>query len=387
VALMGLATVVTGRLFGAIELYVAGTALVALVLLAWAAIRSRSVHLAISRTVAPLRVHVGDAARVELTVHNIGRRPTPSLRLADEVSGTRGASLGVAPLRPDAVVRAAYRLPTSRRGVRHIGPLTIDRTDVFALARRQGRAAGVIEVTVYPTVAHLPMPGARAGGGPLSEHLRLRALGREGEEFRSLRGYARGDDLRRVHWRASARTDDLLVRETDTQTLRRLALVLDACTDRHDEESFERAVSAAASVLVSATEYGYDVRSVFGDDAAVRSGPGILVASLDRLAVIEPGRDQDLVRQSQAASRWMHGGLLVVVTGRADGSLVNGLRAATGLVDGAVVIVTAGDPPAPSPGIFVADATGPDLLVPSWTGLIGGAGGATGARPHLERVR
>ena len=70
-----------------------------------------------------------------------------------------------------------------------------------------------------------------------------------GDEFLTLREYELGDDLRRVHWRSTARTGELMIRQDEARWRSRAAVVLDVHPDGHDDESFEVAVEAAASVV------------------------------------------------------------------------------------------------------------------------------------------
>ena len=109
-------TIVAGRLFGLAELYIIGTALLTLAMIAIVMAVMRPLRLAVGRTVTPARLHVGSVGRVELAIRN-GPSKTPVMRLTDQVQGTSGAQLLVSPLKNDEVSRAAYRLPTERRGI------------------------------------------------------------------------------------------------------------------------------------------------------------------------------------------------------------------------------------------------------------------------------
>jgi uncharacterized protein (DUF58 family) len=86
-----------------------------------------------------------------------------------------------------------------------------------------------------------------------------------GDEFHSLRPYVIGDDLRRVHWPSTARRDELTVRQDERHQQGRTTVLLDVRRAVHTDESFERAVSAAASLLVAAVRRGDEVRLVATD--------------------------------------------------------------------------------------------------------------------------
>ena len=80
---------------------------------------------------------------------------TPMLRLHDPVSGTAGAELVVSPLAHDAAAVATYRLPTERRGLLRVGPLTVTLGDPFGLTQTKLIAAPQTQVTIYPTIEEL----------------------------------------------------------------------------------------------------------------------------------------------------------------------------------------------------------------------------------------
>ena len=117
ITVLGLALLAVGRLLALPELFVLGVTLLALVLVALAVLAARSLSIRVDREVHPPKLHAGGSSRVDLVIRNTGRRRTPVLALRDGVSGTRGANLLVAPLGPEEQVRAAYRLPTARRGI------------------------------------------------------------------------------------------------------------------------------------------------------------------------------------------------------------------------------------------------------------------------------
>lgn len=311
--------VLAGRVFSVIEFFVAGAAAGLLPLVALAYVRLVRLRLRVSRTITPTRVHAGDTTRVELAAANHGRRRTPVLSLRDPVGGTRGARLYLAPLRPGERARATYRLPTSRRGVLQVGPLTLEIADPFGLATRRATGAPSLEVTVFPQVERIV---ALRGGGdrnPLGSVAHRNALGRQGDDFYALREYVLGDDLRRVHWKSTARSEDLMVRQDELPWLEKTTVVLDARRAAHTEESFERAVSAAASVVTAATRGGQVVRLLASSGTDSEPGTGIAHtdAILEALARIDPSSGGSLRRVLDGLSRMSHaGGTLVVIVGR-----------------------------------------------------------------------
>ena len=399
----GLAAIVIGRTFALIELFGIGFAVIALVVIAVLIVQLRPVQLRISRKVNPRQVHAGETARVELQAANRARLRSPALELCDPVSGTPGARVELGPLAHGARTRAAYRLPTRQRGQLEIGPLELTRTDVLGLAARTVIAAPVAHVTVLPRWHRVSVPGATAGTGPLTQHLRMRALGREGSEFRSLRDYAPGDDLRRVHWKASARTDGLKVREVETEGLRMLAVVLDldaapygvdpsapsvtrpmalAARDGGADEPFERAITAVASIVMSAAMQGRDVRFLSTAGFELRPSAGNMDDVLEDLALARTTARTPVASTGGALGSKMAGGLLVYVSGLVNPQRLTSLRRVTG-ADAAVAVACVAPLPNQIAGVFVADATTDERFTASWARLVGDIPVAA----HDERMR
>ncbi|MFN8035891.1 MAG: DUF58 domain-containing protein [Acidimicrobiia bacterium] len=307
-----------GRILGTVELWVVATTGVALVVasLAWA--RTRPVDLEIRRTVQPARLHVGVEGRVELTAANRSGGSTPVQSVTDTFDDGRRAARFLLPPIPDGEsVRAAYRLPTAHRGRYPIGPLTVALSDPFGLAKSTAVAVGVDEVIVRPRVYDvLAPPDAPGRHAATADTVRASRFAADGEDFLTLREYEVGDDLRRVHWRSSARVDELMVRIDETRTRANATVVLDTRASAHDGVSFERAVEAAASVVarLASMRRRVEVVTSTGEtlgDAATGDAPMVM----DRLAQIEPSTRNRLVEVIAGLRRRQRTGVLVIVTG------------------------------------------------------------------------
>ena len=340
-ALLGAATVAAGRAFGIIELFVIGVGLVGLVAPAWLYVRLVELKLEIGRDVTPLRVHAGGAARVELRVTNLGRARSPLLELNDPVAGTRGAHLLVAPLRRRASARAAYRLPTSRRGLINIGPLTVRVQDPFCIASIRALAAARLELTVFPHIDELVARPAAGNRDPHAGAEHPNHIGHQGEDFYALRPYVLGDDLRRVHWPSTARTDELMVRQDELPWQGRTTVLLDTRRIGQDEDSFEVAVSAAASLMHAAVLRHDSVRLVTtdGTDSGAGSGQAHLDAAMEYLAVVEPSGSGSLAVLLAALGR-ATGGSLVVIFGTTSTGELDALARAARRFGALTVIIT-----------------------------------------------
>ena len=369
--LLSVVTAVIGRLFGVLELFVLGTGIFALVVATLLWVRSRRFSLEIQRHVVPDTLQVGEIGRVELRIANQGRTGTSPLHLWEPVSGMGGASLRLAPLHSGETATANYRLPANRRGTVVFGPLTIERRDPFGLCRLRQTMAGTHEAIVLPAHLALSLPSGGGSSGPLGRHLRMRSLGRDGSEFHGLRDYADGDDLRQIHWRASARSETLKVREVEPEGLRRCTVALDTTASEYAPESFERAVSAAASAIASAARSALTLRLVVGSVVDLRNTHPL--AALHALADVDVSDAPAAIPFTAPAGDGL--GLFIIVTGSPSAASVAEARRQLGPSD--VLVVIACSSTAGTSNTFMIDCTDETEFAASWTAMTGGraAGG------------
>ncbi len=367
--LLAVTAAVVGRLFGVLELFVFGSGLLALVVTAVLWVHARRVALTVDRRVVPDSLHVGDAGRVELRIANTSHWGTPPLMLWEPVSGLGGATLRLAPLHRRERTAANYRLPVTRRGTVVFGPLTVERRDPFGLCTQRRVVAGTHEIVVLPAHLQLNMPSGLGGSGPLGDHLRVRALGRTGNEFHSLREYVEGDDLRQISWRASARSETLKVRQVEPEGLRRCTIALDTSSSEYSPEGFERAVSAAASAVYAATVAGLHLRTLIGSETDLRN----TTSSAAMLALANCATSHDPPTMSFNAPTGDGLGLTILVTGGPQSGAVAAARRSLAPTD--VLVVVACSSLTNGASGFVVDATGANTLAASWVAL-------TGQGPH-----
>ena len=310
---------VAGRALALQELYLLGAGCAALLIASLALLMAARVRLRVGRQVRPVRIHAGQPARVDLSLHNAGRR-TPVLRVRDPVSGTRGADLAVGPLHRDETAMAAYRIPTQRRGALTVGPLDVDLTDPFGLASSTLRAAGAVELKILPKVDDVAPVPFTLGHDPHSSAFSAHALGRVGEDFYALRHYTVGDDLKRVHWKSTARQDELMVRQDELPWQGRATVLLDNRRHAYDDDTYEAAVSATASVVVACSRRRDLVRVVTtnGGDSGFGTGGAHVDAILEYLATVNPSEQGTLQAATTTLHRTSAGGALVAVLGSAD---------------------------------------------------------------------
>ncbi len=256
---LGASALVVGAMWGWSELTFLGTTLVAAVVLAAAFVAGRSTYRA-EIELEPTRVVVGEKALGRLEVRNIGRRNLFPSRIEMPV-GAAVAEFGIPALKPDESTDELFAVPTNRRAVVVAGPVVAVRGDQLGLLRRTVRCADEIELFVHPRTARLA-PSAAGLLHDLEGHV-TRKLSSSDMAFHALRPYVAGDDRRFVHWKSSARTGELMVRQFEETKRSQLTIVLSA-NERHyaSEDEFELAVSVTASIAAQVVRSGNDTSVV-----------------------------------------------------------------------------------------------------------------------------
>jgi uncharacterized protein (DUF58 family) len=352
--------IVFGHLLGIPELYAVAVLMLGVVAAALAYVRYFPWQVEALREVHPPQVFADGSSRVELAVRNVGTMRSPVLSARDPFDrGRRWARFHVAPLNPDEVVRAAYRLPTAERGIFPLGPLQITIADPFGMAQRVAEAAPAASLTVYPRVQQIrPLPEVR-GADPTGATGRP-SLTSSGEDFYGLRVYQTGDDLRRVHWASTARQDELMIRQDELPWQGRVTVLLDLRAEVHTAASVELALSAAVSVLHVSSKLKRQVRLVSSDgtDTGVGSGHAHISGMFEYLAAASAHATSSLTAAlSRVARGSAGGGLVTITTDRASGDdLVAALRLRSWYGTTAVVLLEQsswdagnGRPPGPAP--------------------------------------
>ncbi|MGB7878915.1 MAG: DUF58 domain-containing protein, partial [Ilumatobacteraceae bacterium] len=183
-------------------------------------------------------------------------------------------------------------------------------------------------------------------------------------EFHGLREYVDGDEPRSIHWRASARSDALMVKEYTIEGLHRCTVVFDASPGAHgDAAAFERGVTAAASLVSSAVRSGLSTRFVTSGGIDLR-GPEVGVHTSRVLARIEPSAAPMAVLDRETGDGL---GLTVVITGSPDGPA---WRTARSIVDPTVTALLVATHEAPGGGLSIS-ARSDEEFVRSWQTLAG----------------
>jgi len=166
--------------------------------------------------------------------------------------------------------RTSYRHTFSRRGLYRFDGFRIATKFPFGLFRKSRDLDAGGEVLVYPRLVAVarPAPRTESSGDARAAH-----LGRRGD-FYGLREWREGDDRRDVHWRSTARTGRLMVREYEDERTRQVVVAVDNALpadvraaigdglDPPEAEALERAISLAASLASAYLEGGWSVALV-----------------------------------------------------------------------------------------------------------------------------
>ncbi|WP_165067126.1 DUF58 domain-containing protein [Marisediminicola senii] len=267
--------------------------------IAYVIARFRRVSLEVTRTFSPAVVSLGDATTVDLQIRNRGVVPTPHLICRDvrpwssgpdgfaqvpPISSSRGRALGRASTVGTGGFR--YELLPPHRGVFSIGPMEVVLADPFGFASTEISIGQADRLIVTPRLVDMPDTGLAVLASEGSSMLVRRSVG--GDDDLSTREYRRGDALRRVHWRATARHGDLMVRQEEPRSHAEARVILDTrlvgytdslvfrSEDDAESAAFELAISLAASIALHLARGGFEVE-------IVETGP----TQLDSVAAID----------------------------------------------------------------------------------------------------
>lgn len=271
------------------------------------------------RRLAPETATAGQVFHVRYTVTNRRRwGRARGIHLRDFVDRPRMADLEafIPLLRPGESVTVSVPALSHQRGRMALSHLRMSSRFPFSLFTKWTRSAERSEVIVFPPVGRLrgkvrfssrrsDASGASSAG---VGHLR------GDEEFYGIREYRLGDNPRRIHWRRSARTGQLMVRQMSKARSQQLWCAVSARIDPRDREqvrALEDAISAAATVACGALEQGARVGLICGGERLVRLPPGSGRAYRPRLlrelALMQARRDENLADRLRRLSwlpRW-----------------------------------------------------------------------------------
>jgi uncharacterized protein (DUF58 family) len=319
----GVAALLCALVLGEQDLLRVAVLIIAMPLIASMVVARTRYRLASARRLSPARVQAGEESTVTLRLENVTRLPTGLLLVED----TLQYALGTRPrfvldrMESRGVREIDYKVSSDLRGRFPIGPLSVRIADPFGLVELTRSFTITDTLVVTPEVVPLPpvrLRGEHSGGGDS----RTRSVAAAGDDDVAPREYRQGDDLRRVHWRSTARRGELMVRREEQELQSRGALLLDTRRHAHRGEgprsSFEVAVSAAASIGVHLSAEGLALRLVTDQGARHVVDTGQSWSLLDTLAVIRQSTARSLEHGVGALRQGGGEGLIIAVLGALD---------------------------------------------------------------------
>jgi len=325
--LLGASTYVVAWLFGTKALYpvASGLVLAPLAALAWVRLSAAPIHL--RRRAGRGALLEGEDVWVSLEALPEARTPPPGLVVTERI-----ARFGdqVTPLsRVVRGYRGTYVLERVPRGRYEVEQARAAIDDPFGLARAEVELDARGSLLVYPRIVSLDRLFSESGAHA-QDGRRLLLRRPSGFDLHSVREYERGESLRKVHWKTTARRGQLMVKELEDAPRDEIAVLLDADASAVVAGSFDVQVRAAGSILRA--HAAHNRRAVLAVNSAERptvrvtSIDGDWLAALGILAEVEPNGTRPVVellaRESGPASRALE---TVVVTARLSGPLATKL--------------------------------------------------------------
>jgi uncharacterized protein (DUF58 family) len=199
-------------------------------------------------------VYCDTPASIAMTMANKKRIASRSVKVMS--SGITAEGIYFPLIAAHSEVTGSFQVIFRKRGVYRYGDFLIESGYPFIFFTKRVFTSVKGEIIVYPEIKDIDSfspPFPREG------HEQSPSKIGEGEEFSMFREFRYGDDSRRIHWKASAKTNKLLVMEYSTEELKKMTVILDNLMFR-DENAFEKAVSFAASLSDRYLKDGYFVR-------------------------------------------------------------------------------------------------------------------------------
>ena len=296
--------------------------------------------------VSQLSGYVGDRLRITYTLRNTGRMPKPWLEVHNPTSipgGLPGRALSL----PGHHERSwMVRMALTRRGHFRIDPLQIRTGDPFGFFEASAGVGHGATLVVYPRVEALPqwrLPPANIEGAHASPERTMQTT----PLATTVRPYAPGDSMNRIHWRTTARLGEIQVKEFELEQTADAWLFLDLdeafAAGQGDASTTEVAVRAAASIASKALDenraVGLTVNSHRLTVLPADRGPRQRLKILQLLAAVEPdGRTPLAEALVTGVGRLRRGMTAIVITSSLDPSFVRPLATLRGRGIGAVVV-------------------------------------------------
>ena len=306
--------------FGDPELLLAGALVLIAQVFSLIIVRVRRPEIDIGRRLGSTIVHDGDTTTVTLIISNLANRSAVNLTLEEDVNRLGVATFEAARISKGEKTTANYRITCRPRGVYRVGPTIVRSSDPLGLAEVETVTGPVDRIVVYPAIENLSGFPVVRGEDPAMQTSRPEQSLQGGEDFYTLREYQRGDDLRRIHWPSSAKTDELMIRQLETPWQPRALVLLDIRSSSYESpNAFERAVSGAATMVTHLVRSGFDADLWAGGEPVDATR---YESAMEKLALVIPNAAIDIEAVASKIRHQTGGGALVIVTGIADGNLL-----------------------------------------------------------------
>ena len=370
----GVAAVICAFVLNERDLLRVGFIAIALPLLAIGLTSLRRSQITSEYQVLPDRLQPGTRGQVVLRVTNVGMRRTGAIEISE--APTPGLTLGMhhllAPIRAGQSTPIFYPLFAERRGRFLLGPPTTKVADPFDLWEDHRELAGSPEILVVPTVVALVgLPRSSGATSAASGQSAAGSIG--GDPDVGVRPYVAGDDIRTIHWRASARHDDLVVRVEEPVSHGGATLLLDHRAQAHAGEGISSSLETAVVMVASAALHllGQDrqVRLVSHTGALMAEGADVADDVLAALATVQLDDGHRIQPPTTGRS-----GLVIAVVGEmTEREAVTLAAARPASVNGVALVLQTTDWWA-APG---ASATASNETMPTAAQVLGAAGWRT----------
>jgi uncharacterized protein (DUF58 family) len=332
----GIAVVLVAMVAGQRDVMRLGLLLAALPVIAAIIVSRARLRMSCERLIEPAQVPLGSPMKGQIILGQDGRLPAAILLLEDVVPRELGSRPRFLVDRADQSWRRVVEYPLLGRvrGRFSTGPLTVRTSDPFGLVQLDRQFVATSEVMVTPRVVPLPTIRATGGAGSTGE-ARPHRIGVVGQDDALVREYRQGDDVRRIHWRSTARWGDLMVRREEQAWDPSASIMLDSRSAAHAgrgmQNSMEWAISAAASIAIHFLDDGFGIEIYEAD------GPLHIAGSMgqhssasqelvvNRLTDLRPRSTTTMHYAVESATVDRPGQLVIAIMGRMSAADANSL--------------------------------------------------------------
>lgn len=255
---------------------------------AWVSTRLFRPGLTVERSTEPPVVEAGQRAEAHLAISHTGVL-VGRMSMSEQLPATLGTgpdfSYPGRTVGTDGLSRYRYQLSCPHRGLFLLGPVEARSTDVFGVTEQRTRIDEGMILTVTPAAVSLAasvLSGLRGIEGVIATRMQANPA----EDDVMTREYRHGDPMRRVHWAATARHGELMVRQEESATSPEATIILDLRREAFPATSgrpvpagewapgapeFEWAITAAMSVAAHLAERDYSLRLLDTDGSLALS--------------------------------------------------------------------------------------------------------------------